>query len=105
MTPARDGARELRDLDAVIAAIDHPVRRHVLVVLHARGGEMAAGAIAERFSCTWATASRHVQVLLRAGLLRLERRGRGRYYSLERDRFQALRRWMDHLQSPSPPPP
>ena len=49
------GAAEqfLADVDAVFAALAHASRRHILLVLHYRGGEMTAGEIAARFDCTW----------------------------------------------------
>ena len=34
----RDGRRELEDLEVVFKALAHPTRRHVLLVLHWRGG-------------------------------------------------------------------
>jgi DNA-binding transcriptional ArsR family regulator len=95
MPARRDAARELADLDAVVSALDHPARRHVLVVLRANGGRMAAGEVASRFSCTWPTTSRHVKRLSDAGLLAVERRGRRRIYRLDVSRLAVLRRWLD----------
>lgn len=82
--------RELEDLDAVFSALAHPVRRHVLVVLHFRGGSMTAGRLAQRFACSWPTTSRHLKVLVDGGLVRVERRGRERVYHLERARLRAV---------------
>lgn len=82
------GVRELRELDVVFKALAHASRRHVLVVLNARGGSMTAGEIAGRFSCSWPTTSRHLKVLVDAGLVRVERRGREWIYVLERERLQ-----------------
>lgn len=42
---------------------------------------MTAGDIAARFSCSWATSSRHLEVLQEAGLVRVEKKGRGRIYA------------------------
>jgi DNA-binding transcriptional ArsR family regulator len=95
MPARRDARAELAALDAVVSALDHPSRRHVLVVLAARGGSMTAGEVASRFSCTWATTSRHVRRLLDAGLVDVERRGRRRVYRLRDDRLAVLRRWVD----------
>ena len=67
---ARSGRRELEEYDAVFSALAHATRRHVLLVLNARGGSMTAGEIAERFSCSWPTTSRHLKVLRDAGLVR-----------------------------------
>ncbi len=50
---------------------------------------MTAGALAERFDCTWPTVTRHLQRLREAGLVRVERRGRERWYTLDVERLQA----------------
>jgi DNA-binding transcriptional ArsR family regulator len=81
---ARDGRRELAELERVFKALAHPARRQILLGLHFRGGEMGSGAIAERFACAWPTVTRHLSVLLRAGLVSVETRGRERVYVLER---------------------
>jgi len=43
---------------------------------------MTAGEIADRFSCSWPTTTRHLRVLEDAGLVRVEQRGRERVYRL-----------------------
>ena len=92
---ARDPKRELAEIDEVFKALAHPSRRHVLLVLHYRGGEMTAGEIASRFACTWPTTTRHLQVLRDAGLLRVVRRGRERIYTVDRDRLRRVAgRWL-----------
>jgi DNA-binding transcriptional ArsR family regulator len=91
----RSGVRELRDLDQVFAALAHESRRHVLVVLRARGGAMTAGEIADRFECSWPTTSRHLRQLERAGLVRVERSGRERIYRLDDERLRGVvGRWL-----------
>ena len=85
MTRSR-GERELEDLEVVFKALAHASRRHVLVVLNARGGSMTAGEIARRFSCSWPTTSRHLRVLEQAGLVRVDKQGREWVYVLETDR-------------------
>jgi DNA-binding transcriptional ArsR family regulator len=44
---------------------------------------MTAGELADRFSHTWSTTTRHLQRLERAGLVRVEKVGRERRYSLD----------------------
>ena len=89
------GLTELEDLDRVFKALAHETRRHVLIVLNARGGAMTAGEIAGRFSCTWPTTSRHLRILERAGLVRAERRGREWCYLLEKERIHKVAgRWI-----------
>jgi DNA-binding transcriptional ArsR family regulator len=79
---ARDARRELEQLDAVFACLAHRSRRQILLALGPRGGRMTAGEIAARFDCSWPTTSRHLRQLERAGLVRVEARGRERVYVL-----------------------
>jgi DNA-binding transcriptional ArsR family regulator len=80
-------AKRLRDLELVFDALAHEQRRHILLTLEFRGGEMTAGDIAARFSCSWPTTTRHLRVLEDAGLVRVEKRGRERYYRLDKERM------------------
>jgi DNA-binding transcriptional ArsR family regulator len=80
---ARAIKRELADVDAVFGALAHPSRRHILLVLHFRGGQMTAGEIANRFGCTWPTTRHHLRLLEAAGLVKVEKRGRERVYVLD----------------------
>jgi DNA-binding transcriptional ArsR family regulator len=85
----RDGkpARGLQDLDAietVFHALSHATRRHVLQVLAARNGSLTAGELAARFSHSWPTTTRHLKVLVDAGLISVATAGRERHYRLER---------------------
>ena len=89
MTKGR-GERELEDLEVVFKALAHASRRHVLVVLNARGGSMTAGEIARRFSCSWPTTSRHLRILEDAGLVRVDKQGREWIYVLEADRIRQV---------------
>jgi DNA-binding transcriptional ArsR family regulator len=92
MTDATD---ELETLDGVFSALAHRSRRHILLVLRFRGGRMTAGEIAERFSCTWPTTTRHLHVLESAGLVRVEKSGRERVYHLESQLLmQVTRNWL-----------
>lgn len=104
----RDPRRELDDLDVVFKALAHPARRQVLLVLHFRGGDVNAGDIARRFACSWPTTTRHLGVLRRAGLVRVVRRGRERFYQLDRNRLQHVvsnwLAWFDESGGPGPPP-
>jgi len=95
--------REQEDLDAVFGALAHPSRRQVLLVLLFRGGQMTAGQIVERFSCSWPTTTRHLRVLESAGLIRVEKRGRERVYILERERVESvLGNWMKWFKQEAP---
>jgi DNA-binding transcriptional ArsR family regulator len=78
---------ELAELEAVFTALAHPSRRHILLVLRFRGGEMTAGEIADRFACSWPTTTRHLRILEAAGLVGVEKRGRERVYHLDTARL------------------
>src|SRR6185436_11538297 len=82
--------RRIADLEAVFAALAHEQRRHILLTLKFRGGEMTAGDIAARFSCSWPTTTGHLHVLEKAGLVTVEKRGRERFYRLEATRLLAV---------------
>jgi DNA-binding transcriptional ArsR family regulator len=68
--PADEEAR----LSEVFAALADPVRRAILGRLD--GGELLVSQIAEPFAISLQAVSRHIQVLVRAGLVRQERTGR-----------------------------
>ena len=82
--------QELDEIDAVFGALAHASRRHILIVLNARGGRVSAGDIASRFGHSWPTTSRHLRVLLDAGLVRVERQGREWIYVLQSARLNAV---------------
>ncbi len=100
----RTAQARLADTNAVFRALAHPSRRHILLVLRFRGGEMTAGEIAERFSCRWPTTTRHLRELEGAGLVDVERRGRERIYHLNTRKLQSVaREWLDWFGTDAPP--
>src|SRR5580658_2653033 len=86
LSPTARGLKDLDDLEAVFGALAHQSRRTILLILHARGGEMTSGAIAARFDCSWPTTSRHLGILQDAGLVHAALRGRQRVYQLDSGR-------------------
>ncbi len=95
-----DVKQRLEDEEAVFSALAHESRRHILLVLHFRGGSMTAGDIAARFECSWPTTTRHLGVLRDAGLVRVTRQGRERVYAIDRERVSSvLEGWLGNLQT------
>jgi DNA-binding transcriptional ArsR family regulator len=94
--------QQLAELDAVIAALAHPARRQILLTIHLRGGEVAAGEIAARFAHSWPTTSRHLQVLEAAGLVRAEQQGRVRSYSVDVKKLDTVREWLAWFERAPP---
>ncbi len=83
----------------MFSALANTSRRHILLVLHYRGGEMTAGEIAGRFGCSWPTTTRHLGVLRDAGLLEVEQQGRQRIYRLNRDRLERVATgWLENFE-------
>jgi DNA-binding transcriptional ArsR family regulator len=80
-------------LDAVVAALAHPARRQILMTVHFRAAA-TAGEIAGRFAHKWPTTTRHLRVLEDAGLLRHEKRGRTRLYSVDKARLALVSEWL-----------
>jgi DNA-binding transcriptional ArsR family regulator len=80
--------------EAVFTALAHPARRRILISLNFAGGEMSAGAIAGLFAHAWPTTTRHLQALEAAGLVHHQRRGRARFYRLDRQRLAHAGDWL-----------
>ena len=97
MPKRRESKARLDAYEAVFTALAHPARRIVLLTIFFNGGSMTAGEIAAVFEHAWQTTTRHLQVLERAGLLKVEKRGRMRVYSIERKRLALVRDWLSHF--------
>lgn len=92
--PAK-GLRDLDEINAVFSALAHPTRRHILQVLTARGGTLTAGELSSRFAHSWPTTTRHLGVLLDAGVVSVIPIGRQRHYQIERQQLaDALALWL-----------
>jgi DNA-binding transcriptional ArsR family regulator len=72
--PAAQADGEAETLDAVFAALADPVRRAILMQLEGRAPTVSE--IARRFDISLQAVSKHIQVLVRAGLVAQERTGR-----------------------------
>ena len=92
--------KRLADYDAVFAALNSAARRQILMILHFRGDSMTAGEIADRFSCSWPTTSRHLRKLESAGLVEVERAGREWIYRLSRGRLGVAGEWLEWFDAP-----
>ena len=68
------GDAEQARLDAVFQALCDPTRRHILELLD--GQALLVSELAARFHISLQAVSRHIQVLVRAGLIQQERTGR-----------------------------
>lgn len=94
MKKTNKAEKDLQDYEDIFWALAHNSRRHILVVLNARGGKVSAGDIAKRFSCSWPTTTRHLKVLLDAGLVSTAKEGRENFYLLNKERLFIIKEWM-----------
>jgi DNA-binding transcriptional ArsR family regulator len=93
----------LADLDLVFDALAHEARRHILVLLSSRGGELPSGYLATKFQHSWPTTTRHLGVLEKAGLVDVRREGRSSFYRINRERLvRVVGGWLEHLTPPTP---
>jgi DNA-binding transcriptional ArsR family regulator len=80
------------DLDAVFAALSHPIRRAMLEQL--AGGDATVGELARPHGVSLPAISRHLRVLERAGLLKEEPDGRVRRCQIEAAPLSAAFGWL-----------
>src|SRR5678816_1677074 len=94
---------DLAEIEAVFFALSHEARRHIVLLLGHSGGELPSGYLAKRFQHSWPTTTRHLNVLERAGLVEVRRRGRSSHYRLKRDHVQrVLGGFLGMLDAPTP---
>lgn len=87
-------------LDLAFAALAHPTRRAAVGLL--RRGPRCAGELAEELGSTPAGLSRHLRVLRESGLVGEDASatdGRVRLLRLERESFEALRTWIEDVET------
>ena len=93
----------LEEVEAVFFALAHEARRHIVLLLSHIGDELPSGYLAKRFHHSWPTTTRHLNVLEKAGIVVVERRGRSSFYRLDRQRVErVLGGWLANLEPPSP---
>src|SRR5215467_11530079 len=108
-------ASEAEALDRVFSALSDPVRRAILERLD--GEDFLVSELAEPFAISLQAVSRHIHVLVNAGLVKQERTGRisrcrldagpiyqaalwiNRYSKYWQSQFDTLAVWLDHIES------
>lgn len=91
----RTGARRTAHGD-VFHAISDPTRRRLLGRL--TRSELSVGALAKPFRMSRPAVSQHLRVLRRAGLVKVRRAGRERYYRLYVLRLREVYDWVSHYE-------
>jgi len=86
-------AIEAAHLDQVFAALSDPIRRRILQLLD--GQALLVTELASQFNISLQGVSRHIQVLVRAGLVQQERSGRINRCSLEAGPLMEASVWLN----------
>jgi DNA-binding transcriptional ArsR family regulator len=107
-------ASEAEALDCVFSALSDPVRRAILERLD--GEDLLVSELAEPFAISLQAVSRHIQVLVKAGLVKQERTGRisrcrldagpiyqaavwiNQYSKYWQSQFETLAVWLDQIE-------
>lgn len=79
-------------LDTVFQALSDPTRRAILAML--LEDDMAVTDVAEPFEMSLAAVSKHLMILMRAGLISQEKRGRVKWCKLEPESLRDASVWM-----------
>jgi DNA-binding transcriptional ArsR family regulator len=86
----------MSNFEDVFRAIAHRTRREILTLLHSRQTELSSGEISGRFPLTWATLCSHLEILVRARLVKKRKAGREVFYALNPQRLKGVvRTWVD----------
>jgi len=88
-----DEAVEDARLDQVFAALSDPIRRRILQLLD--GQALLVSELASQFNISLQGVSRHIQVLVRAGLVQQERSGRINRCSLDAGPLMEASVWLN----------
>jgi len=86
----------MANLDATFSALSDPTRRAILARLST--GETTLSEIAEPFDMSQTGVTRHVSVLESAGLVKVTKRGRTRYCTLQAKPMRAASKWLSNYQ-------
>ena len=81
-----------KTLDGVFAALADPTRRTILIML--LEDDMAVTDVAEPFEMSLAAISKHLGILMRAGLISQEKRGRVKWCKIDPDALRDASIWM-----------
>jgi DNA-binding transcriptional ArsR family regulator len=84
-------------LDAVYAAVSHPLRRRLVGLIAGSGSTVTA--LAEPFPVSLAAVSKHIRVLEGAGLIRRTIQGREHHLALEPLALVPAARWLDSYRA------
>lgn len=81
---------QIPDLDVFLKALASETRQKILFQVFGAGQRRTVGAVAQAMALGQSTASEHLAILKRGGLLQAHRDGKEVYYQPDRQRIVAL---------------
>jgi DNA-binding transcriptional ArsR family regulator len=90
---ASKSSQKSADLESVLRALAVPRRVEILKLVHAV--ELPAGQIADNFRTSRQAVSQHLRILTKLGLLDERRDGTRRLYTVRKEAFAELRKFLD----------
>ena len=84
-------------MNSIFKALSDPTRRDILALL--REKDRSAGEIADHFAISKPSISHHLDLLKRADLVSVERKGKQRIYSLNTSIIDEILAWAVDLKS------
>ena len=85
-------------LEHVLSALADPTRRHLLEKLSS-GGDASATTLARDLPISRQAVLKHLELLERANLVTVRRRGKEQLYAIQPEEAAQTARWMDDLAS------
>ena len=73
-------------------ALGEPARFHIIEAM--KSGECAVGDIVDRMNIQQSGVSRHLRILMEAGIVQMRPDGQKRLYSLRKEAFDQLEAWV-----------
>ena len=92
--PALDPALDADRLAELSSALSEPIRVQILDVLRRHAQPLCQCELLALFGIPQPTLSHHINKLVRAGLVNVERRHRWAYYSVSPDSLKELSTWL-----------
>lgn len=80
----------------IFQAIADPTRRAIIALIALQA--MTPNAIADNFSTSRQSVSKHLRILTECELVKQEQQGREIYYSLEIDKMKEIDKWLDQYR-------
>jgi len=89
----------MSNFEDVFKAISHRSRREILSYLYKENRPLSSGEVNQRFSYSWPTLCKHLNILNESRLISKKKKGREMYYSLNKQRLiGVVKTWIESFE-------